>query len=201
MQTIYTIGHSTHTIERFLQLLGMHDITAVCDVRSSPYSRFNPQFNKENLQRELKLHQLAYVHLGNELGPRSSDPACYENRRVRYDRIARTQLFRDGLKRLKEGLKTYRIAMMCAEKDPLACHRTILICRYLRSPDFSIRHILEDGGIEENSETERRLLRLLKIPELQLFETREALIEQAYRLQSEKIAYSAAPDGEESWKE
>lgn len=197
MQTLYTIGHSTHSIERFMQLLGMHAITAICDVRSSPYSRFNPQFNRESLQKELKTRQLAYVYLGKELGPRSHDPECYEHGRVRYDRLARTQLFQDGLQRLQEGLKRYRIALMCAEKDPLTCHRMILVCRHLRSPERRILHILEDGSIEENSATERRLMTLLRIPELQLFESPEELIEQAYQRQSEKIAYTAEPDGEQ----
>lgn len=198
VQTIYTIGHSTHPIERFIELLAMHDITAVCDVRSSPYSRFNPQYNREVLQNELRRASVAYVYLGRELGPRSEEPDCYENGRVVYDRLARTELFQEGLRRLREGMKLYRIAMMCAEKDPLTCHRMLLICRFLRDPEVSIRHILEDGAIEDNADTEQRLLRLLKMPALHLFESPAQVIERAYRVQSEKIAYVREPDQEEA---
>ena len=88
-----------------------------------------------------------------------------------------------------EGLKNYRIALMCAEKDPIACHRTILICRNLHSRDIEIKHILGDGKIESNIDFEQRLLYILKIPRNDLFTSDEDLIEQAYDIQGEKIAY------------
>src|SRR5271169_2675230 len=125
-QTIFTIGHSTHTQEYFISLLSRHGITALCDVRSKPYSRVNPQFNREELQRVLREHGITYVFLGTELGARSDDPTCYENGKVQYDRLAHTELFRQGLDRVQEGVRKYRIALMCAEKEPLECHRTIL---------------------------------------------------------------------------
>lgn len=197
MLTIYTIGHSTRTIERFMQLLSEHGITAIGDVRSSPYSQFNPQFNRETLQKDLELHNIAYVYLGKELGPRSDDPQCYLDGRVQYERIAKTPFFQEGLQRVREGIQNYRVALMCAEKDPLVCHRMILVCRHLRASEIEINHILEDGSLEENSETERRLMKLLKIQELQLFESPEALREQAYDIQSEKIAYVTEKSEEE----
>jgi uncharacterized protein (DUF488 family) len=194
MNTLYTIGHSTHTIEHFLELLAMHAITAVCDVRSSPYSSYNPQFNREHLIKDLKAKKIAYVYLGRELGPRSEDPDCYVENRVQYDRIAGTQLFQQGLKRVKEGMKKYRIALMCAEKDPVTCHRTILVCRYLREDNLEIQHILENGSLENNKDSERRLMRLLRVPEATLFETLEEQVEKAYDLQSRKIAYTISPE-------
>jgi uncharacterized protein (DUF488 family) len=190
VRSIYTIGHSSHTTERFLELLRMHGITAIGDVRSSPYSQFNPQFNRETFQKELKGHNIEYVFLGKELGPRSEDPSCYENGRVQYARIAKTSLFEEGIQRVHEGSQHYRVSLMCAEKDPIGCHRMILVCRHLRSPDLEIHHILEDGTLEENSDAERRLMKALKIQELQLFESPEELREQAYDIQSEKIAYN-----------
>jgi len=189
MEEIYTIGHSTHTIDRFVELLLMHEISAVCDVRSDPYSRFNPQFNREVLQKELKRNGIAYVYLGNELGPRSDDPSCYENGKIRYDHLATTGLFREGLARLRQGMESYHIALMCAEKDPIMCHRTILVCRHLRADNLKIRHILEDGSIEENRESMKRLRRVLKLQETDLFTTPEEMIERAYDIQGEKIAY------------
>lgn len=195
MDELYTIGHSTHTIEKFIELLFMHDINTVCDVRSDPYSRFNPQFNREALQPELKRHGIAYVFLGKELGPRSDEPGCYVNSKIRYDRLLETDLFQEGLRRVRQGMKSYRICLMCAEKDPLTCHRTILVCRHLRGDGIRIRHILEDGSIEENDETVKRLMRLLKLPERDLFTSPEEMIELAYDIQGDKIAF-VQKDGE-----
>lgn len=189
MGEIYTIGHSIHTIDRFMGLLLMHEISAVCDVRSDPYSKFNPQFNREVLQEELMSNGISYVYLGKELGPISDDPQCYVNGKVRYDRLAKTGLFREGLGRLRQGMESYRIALMCAEKDPIMCHRTILVCRHLRADNTKIRHILEDGSIEGNPESMTRLRRVLKLQEADLFTTHEEMIERAYDIQGEKIAH------------
>lgn len=186
---LYTIGHSTHSIEEFIKLLTMHSITAVCDVRSTPYSQFTPQFNRELLQKELKIHNISYVFLGEELGARSENPNCYVNGKVQYGCLAQEPRFYQGINRLVEGLKNYRIAVMCAEKDPLSCHRTILVCRNLRSRDIEIKHILGDGKIESNIDSEQRLLDMLKIPQSDLFNSIEDLIEQAYDIQGENIAY------------
>ena len=139
--TVFTIGHSNHRLERFLELLKLHSITAVGDVRSSPYSRYNPQFNREPLDRDLGDVGIAYVYLGKELGARSEDPACYESGRVQYNR-ARTELFQGGLDRVQAGMKNYRLALMCAEKEPLGCHRTILVSRHLSARGVHVTHIL-----------------------------------------------------------
>lgn len=195
---LYTIGHSTHPIEKFIELLTQHSITAVCDVRSHPYSKFNPQFNRESLQKELREHGIVYVFLGEELGARSSDPNCYINGKVHYPSLAQSDLFHQGLSRLRKGMESYRVALMCAEKDPITCHRTILICRHLRADNIDIQHILEDGSIEKNSDSEERLLQVLKLPQGDLFTSVQEYIERAYDLQGEKIAYSAHRDGSNS---
>jgi uncharacterized protein (DUF488 family) len=210
MNRLYTIGHSNHELERFLHLLKMHAIIAIADVRSSPYSKFNPQFNREVLQTMLKENGIAYVFLGAELGPRSENPACYRDGKVQYARLARTDLFLRGLERLLTGMKSYRIALMCAEKDPIACHRMILVCRALRSEPIEIRHILEDGSVESLGDSERRLMQELKMRQLRMFENSEDLIQRAYDTQGEKIAYTRDdPDareadeqtGDASWQE
>jgi uncharacterized protein (DUF488 family) len=196
MDELYTIGHSTHSKEQFVELLSMHAITAVCDVRSQPYSKFNPQFNREALQLELKRHGIAYVYLGKELGPRSDDPNCYEDGRVRYDLLSETDLFQEGLRRVREGMKSYRIALMCAEKDPIMCHRTILVCRHIDADKIKIMHILEDGSIEENTESIRRLMQALKMAEQDLFTPPGQMIARAYDIQGGKIAYVQNDDGD-----
>lgn len=189
MNKLYTIGHSNHEIAHFLQLLRMHAITAIADVRSSPYSKFNPQFNREVLQRTLKESSMAYVFLGAELGPRSDDPACYRDGKVQYGRLAKTDLFLHGLERLRLGMKSYRIALLCAEKDPIFCHRMILVCRALRSEPIEIMHILEDGRVESLEESEQRLMQELKMRQLRMFDRPEDLVQRAYDAQGEKIAY------------
>jgi uncharacterized protein (DUF488 family) len=194
MKELFTIGHSNHSSDQFIELLKQHGITAICDVRSHPYSRHNPQFNRENIQQELKRHDISYVFLGKELGPRSDDPGCYRNGKVQYQLLAQTRIFRQGLERLRKGMHAYRIALLCAEKDPIMCHRTILVCRHLKSEDVEIKHILEDGAIETIADSEKRLMRLLNIPQLQLFENTEELIERAYDIQSENIAYVEPAD-------
>jgi uncharacterized protein (DUF488 family) len=198
MDELFTVGHSNHDMERFLYLLETNRITAVCDVRSSPYSRYTPQFNRELLQASLKKSNIAYVFLGKELGPRSDDPGCYVDGKVQYSRLAASENFRRGLERLRAGMKRYRIAMMCSEKDPVGCHRMILICRALRGEHVEIRHILEDGSTEELSSAEQRLLMELKLPQLRLFENREVLIQRAYDTQSERIAFVREEDHQES---
>jgi uncharacterized protein (DUF488 family) len=177
-------------MERFMAMLKEHNIDTLCDVRSSPYSRFTPQFNRESLKEDLAKHRILYLYLGAELGPRSSDPSCYENGKVQYKRLVEKEIFQQGLDRLRKGINTYRIALMCAEKDPLTCHRMILICRNLRGEDILIRHILEDGSLEDNRDTEQRLMKLLKIDPADLFSSEEEQIQRAYDLQAEKVAYT-----------
>jgi uncharacterized protein (DUF488 family) len=190
MLELFTIGHSIHSVERFVDLLKMHGVNALCDVRSSPYSRYTPQFNRESLKDELAKHCIIYLYLGSELGPRSADPTCYENGKVQYKRLAGKDIFQQGLGRLWKGMTTHRIALMCAEKDPLTCHRMLLICRNLRGDDIVIRHILEDGSLEDNRDTERRLMKQLKIDPADLFSTEADQIQRAYDLQGEKVAYT-----------
>ena len=179
--SLYTIGHSNHTIEDFVRLLKLHQIEAIADVRSAPYSRYCPQFNKDNLTANLKAADIEYIFLGGELGGKPKDKSCYENGRVNLKLIAERKEFKQGLELLSAESLKHRIAIMCAEKDPLRCHRTFLICRHIRD-NFHIRHIMADGTIEEHTETEHRLLKMLKTKPT-LFEpakTDRELIEQAY---------------------
>jgi len=187
---IYTVGHSNHPIERFLGLLQPHGITAVADVRSTPYSRFNPQFRREKLQAALADVGIQYVFLGEELGARSQDPACYDSEgRVSYAKLARTELFRKGIERLKAGMETHRISLMCAEREPLECHRTILVTRELVREGIAVTHILGDGSLEPHEHALQRLAATLHLGGSDLFSDSADLIEQAYDLQAARIAY------------
>lgn len=158
MTTIYTVGHSNHPFQKFVGLLTANGITAIADVRSQPFSRRNPQFNKDRLAADLAQHGIAYVFLGKELGARSEDPACYEGGKVQYSRLAATAAFRTGVDRVLSGAEKYRIALMCAEKEPLDCHRTLLVSCALEKRGASIAHILSDASVEPQDETMSRLI-------------------------------------------
>jgi len=188
-QTIYTIGHSTHTIDAFISLLIPHRITAIADVRSTPYSRRNPQFNREDIRAALKTHGIQYVFLGKELGARSDDECCYVNDKVRYSLLAQTPLFKSGIERLLDGARSHRIALMCAERDPLDCHRTILISRELVLCGANILHILSNGSIESHDDALRRLVGRLKLGAEDLFRSQGISVDEAYEKQADRIAY------------
>jgi uncharacterized protein (DUF488 family) len=185
--SVYTVGHSTHASTCFLDLIVRHGVTAIADVRSQPYSRMNPQFNRETLRASLKKAGISYVFLGRELGARSEDRTCYLDGKVQYDRLAQTDLFREGIDRIATGVSNHRIALMCAEKDPLTCHRSILVCRSLVEREFHVEHILEDGRVESHGDSLTRLLLELGIEQADL------LAAKAYARRGEQIAYVEKP--------
>jgi uncharacterized protein (DUF488 family) len=188
-QPVFTIGHSNHELTKFVALLKQHGIQAVADVRSSPYSQFNPHFNREALEGELRRQDIAYVFLGAELGARRSERECYVKGRADYALISRTTAFARGIDRLIQGAARMRISLMCAEKDPLDCHRCILVSPHIRQHGLKVFHILADGTLETHEQTEARLLRKFELPERELFRSTAEIIAGAYQIQSEKIAY------------
>jgi uncharacterized protein (DUF488 family) len=188
--TIFTSGHSTHTIDEFLALLTRHGITALADVRSQPYGRL-AHFNRENLSASLKEVGIEYVFLGQQLGARREEPECYEQGVALYERIVELPAFQEGLVRLRRGAEKFRLAMMCAEKEPLTCHRGILISRRLKDLGMRVVHILADGTLEDHALAERRLVRELGLGRT-LFEpdlTESDLIQRAYDQRGREIAY------------
>ncbi len=193
-ETIYTIGHSNHPAERFLDLLSAHAIDAVCDVRSKPYSQFTPQFNRSELKHSLPQQGIRYIFLGAELGARSEDRACYTNGKINYQLLSATPLFQSGLARIQEGLKkNFRIALMCAEKEPLECHRFVLVSRALAALNVDVQHIHADGSLENQADALVRLAELVHVPEADLFRSAEELRDEAYYRQELRIAYEAEP--------
>jgi uncharacterized protein (DUF488 family) len=141
------------------------------------------------LSKWLAEHNVAYVFLGEELGARTSDLSCYVDGKVQYERLARTALFRSGLDRVEEGTLKYEIVLMCAEKEPLACHRSILVARHLVRRALRVRHIVDEALNEDHEESMRRLLSELRIDHADMFRTRDELVELAYELQGAKIAF------------
>lgn len=194
MKELFSIGYSKFNIDDFIETLKINSIDAIADVRSEPYSRFKPEFNRNNLKHRLSSVHIHYVFLGPYCGARPSSESYYVNGKADYNLIKNSDKFRKGLERIRNGLQKHRIALLCAENDPIFCHRNILICRNLRSPELMIKHIINADRIESNEETENRLLRLFHLDENELFTDRESLIEEAYDKQSNRIAYDFAED-------
>lgn len=191
---IYTIGHSNLSLEDFISLLKQHQIKAIADVRSHPYSRYLPHFNQKPLQQQLAQHNINYIFLGKELGARPTNPDCYVNGKAVYEKIAATTDFKQGIQQLLTLANATTTSLMCSEKDPINCHRTILVCQQLTSLDCQIFHILNNGNLENHQDLETRLLKqtnLVQNPlQLSLFDhLNQELIKQAYQSQGEKIAY------------
>lgn len=193
MDEIFTIGHSNHAPDVFLDLLSAHRVSAIADVRSNPVSQFTPHFNKDAFETLLRDANVEYQFLGRELGARRSEENCYVDGQAKYPLIARLPIFQTGLQRVLAGVEQYKVALLCAEADPLMCHRTILVCRELRKlrPDLRITHILPDGNTESHEEAGQRLIQLHELaPELfGDLATENGLLEEAYNRQAEKIAY------------
>jgi uncharacterized protein (DUF488 family) len=202
MKSLFTIGHSNHSPEKFVELLQIHRVTALADVRSAPYSRYLPHFNQSALQTYLQTSDIRYVFLGEELGARPDNPNCYVEGKATYEKIAATEAFQQGITRLLKGVENYRIALMCAEKDPITCHRAVLVCQHLTPFNLEIEHIHSDGELEFHKDLEERILQLYglqdsePVHQLSLFQEdlvpilpRSERIRQAYLKQGEKIAY------------
>ncbi len=151
---IYTIGHSNHTQDKFLDLLIAAKIEVLVDVRSNPNSRWAMFANRYNLERFLKSAQINYLYLGDMLGGRPSNSEGHDTQTIKvdYQAIQEKDYYQRGIKRLMEGLKQYRMCIMCAEEDPNSCHRNLLVAESLRNVGVKVFHIRGDGRIQTDEE-------------------------------------------------
>jgi uncharacterized protein (DUF488 family) len=151
MSSIYTIGHSNHAIEAWLALLRQHGVEVVVDARSSPYSKYVPQFDRELMQRSLEEAGIRYLFFGAELGGRPANPAYYDAKgHVLYGRLHEDAHFRAAIARLETGMERFRVALVCGEEDPAHCHRRLLIGRVLCEHGHTMLHIRGDGRLESD---------------------------------------------------
>ena len=193
LQPILTIGHSRHSLPRFIALLETARTTSVADVRSAPVSRFSPHFNKRALAVSLDARGIAYVFLGNEFGGRPQQQELFTGGVANYEKMAAAPSFQSGLDQLMLGAEDYRIAVMCSEADPLDCHRCLLVGKALAGAGVEVGHILASGAVMSHSEAEERLLHLADLAEPSLLlPSRDDRLVEAYRARSRKVAYSVS---------
>ena len=195
---IFTIGHSDHSIEGFLALLADNGVNMVVDVRSAPRSRWVPHFNPDNLEPALERAGIDYAYMGKELGGRPADRSAYDaNGRVSYERAAMADDFADAVASLIRQADERRIVLLCMERDPLECHRALLVARALAEQGVDVLHILTDGAVENHDALMNRLLESLGMPpQPDLLRTREDVIADAIRHQAGRVAYVAESRGE-----
>jgi len=187
---VLTIGHSAHSWERFVALLRDAKVTAVADVRSAPYSRHFPHFNRDELSKALRSDGISYVFLGKELGGRPNDRKFYCKGVADYEGMAQATNFRKGLDRIVEGAKKHLIALMCSERDPLDCHRCLLVGRALVQRGVRVSHILDNGKVLSHAEIEDRLLKLSGRGADDLFAPHSERLATAYRERAQKVAFT-----------
>jgi len=150
---LFTIGHSNHSMEHLLDLLRQHAIQVIADVRSSPYSKYTTQFDREALIEALRAAGFQYIYLGGELGGRPRGEDYYDAQgHVLYDKVAESSAFLEGLARLEKGLSDYRVAVLCAEEDPAGCHRRLLVGRVLSERGVEVDHIRGDGRVQSEAD-------------------------------------------------
>lgn len=196
MRRLFTIGYSTDDFSRFAERLRANGVMAVCDVRSSPYSGFAPDYSRERLKKLLAARGIDYFFLGGALGARPADRACYENGVATYARIAASPAFNDGLDKLARCATNTVPALMCAERDAIDCHRAVLVARNFaaHSPDVAIAHIDIDGRAEPQSAFEARLLAKHGLADTGFFAADPAVarqnLDKAYAAQGARIAYA-----------
>jgi uncharacterized protein (DUF488 family) len=184
---LLTIGHSNLSAEAFTTLIQNAGVTAIADVRSVPFSRRFPWFSGPKLAARLQDVDIAYLPFGDVLGGRPRDPALYCEGVADYEKMAATPQFCAGLDRIGEAMGRFCVCLMCAEREPLDCHRCLLVARALAERGVRLGHLLVDGTIEPHAATEERLLGRAGGYD-DLFSGHAARLAQAYRARAHKVA-------------
>ena len=201
---IYTVGHSNMTEEEFINLLKKYEINCIVDVRSFPKSKYVSHFDKENISKYLKKNNIVYIYMGKELGARRDNPSLYNDDGILdFEKVKRNQQFLNGINRIKKGLKKgYKVSLMCSEKYPQDCHRSILIGKYLKDNDFKVKHIDENGEIKSQEDIEELLMdkHFPDRNQMNLFknktEDETEKIQKVYALSNRKIGFKKSSENE-----
>jgi uncharacterized protein (DUF488 family) len=190
---LFSIGYSNIPADRFIAMQRAAGVSAIADVRSTPFSRFCPWFSAKNLAPLLAASGIGYTTYGVELGGRPNDPALYRDGIADFEAMARQASFQAGLDRLVAEAARSRLCMMCSEREPLECHRCLLIARALAARGLTVGHILHDGGIEPHAVTEQRLLALEGNEENLFITGHSERLAAAYLRRVRAVAYRSKP--------
>jgi uncharacterized protein (DUF488 family) len=191
---IYTIGHSNYESYQFIKILHSHSIETIVDVRSAPYSKYCPQFNMDTIKQALNNSGIEYLFLGKELGARPKEQDCYVGGKVSFEKLRESEFFKKGMLQLLDETEKHNIAIMCSEKEPIDCHRAILISRVLTQQGVTVKHILSEKELMEHKDLEEQLLKKCKVEET-LFDTessKQLNLQEAYQKQEKMISYQEA---------
>ncbi|MCE5222436.1 MAG: DUF488 domain-containing protein [Clostridium sp.] len=196
---IYTIGHSNYPVEKLINMLRYHDINCVVDIRGTPYSKYNVQYNKETIAKSLKEAGFLYIYMAKEFAANRENKLSYNKEGYSdFEKVITEKEFVNGIERLKTGCeKDYKIALLGAMQDPIRCHRSILVGRALREPNFNVKHILDDYSLASQENIEENLLNKYYSNRNQITMdsllgndmNEKEMIEEAYRLANKEIGY------------
>ncbi len=195
MKEIYTIGYSSFKIEDFIQILKNNNITCVIDVRSNPFSEYFQDYNKDILEKKLKKENIMYRNYKKEFGARQEEPSFYPKGYLDFDLFTKSEQFNEGVLKIAKGIEMgFSFVLMCAEKDPITCHRNIMVAKAFKERGYNIKHILFEGSIESQDDIEKRMIKEY-FPErnqMALFDENksdEDLIKASYNKKNEEISY------------
>ena len=193
---IYTVGHSNHTLEFFIDLVKEFKVNLIIDVRSVAASKYNPQFNKMNLENALNASGIKYRHFEEEFGARQRDPDLLdEDGQVDFEKVRKFWLFKNGVEKLWKGVNHgATISLMCSEGEPADCHRFSMVAIELEKEGFDVRHIMKDKTLKTNKDLENQLLKKYekKIPQPDIFNpevSKDDQLKVAYHLKNKEIGF------------
>lgn len=196
---IYTIGHSNYPVERLIDMLKHYNIDTVVDIRGTPYSKYNVQYNKETIEHTLKKEGFIYIYMATEFAAKRINKVSYNKEGYsNFEKVINEESFKNGIQRLKNGvLKGYKIVLLGAMQDPIRCHRSILVGRELIKYGFNVKHILDDYTLASQKDLEQNLLDKYFINRNQITidnllgtsKNEEDLIKDAYKLANKEIGY------------
>lgn len=203
MKKIYSIGYSGIVIEDFIKILKKNEINCVIDVRSIPYGKYTPDYNKENIKEKLKKNGILYENFSKEFGARRNEENVYDSDgKVNFLKVSKCENFKKGVDRIKKGVEKYSIVLMCSEKNPIECHRFSLVSRFITEEGFEVIHILNDGNLQKQCDLEKIMVNKYGPEHSQyaLFSqtvcTYEDALKKAYDIISNKVAYEEEKEEE-----
>ena len=196
---IFTIGHSNYNVEKLIDMLRYYNINCVVDIRGTPYSKYNVQYNKETIRNTLIKEDFVYIYMAKEFAAKRENKESYNKEGYSdFEKVIYEEDFKNGIERLKNGCeKGYRIALLGAMQDPIRCHRSILVGRALVENGFNVKHILDDYSIVYQTDIEKSLLEKYFEDRNQMTidyilgtnKSEKEMIEESYRLANKEIGY------------